>query len=75
MPRCLAILTNHWPGGLPACIASFSNIFAIIEPDLFNRCLAEHIGALHPSLKRQIIAIDGKRLRGITVSIPKHAMS
>ena len=26
--------------------------------NLFNRCLAEHIGTLHPILKRQIIAID-----------------
>jgi hypothetical protein len=51
------------PNGVP-CAQTFSNIFAIIEPDLFNRCLAEHIGALHPTLKRQIIAIDGKRLRG-----------
>jgi predicted transposase YbfD/YdcC len=51
------------PNGVPRA-QTFSNIFAIIEPDLFNRCLAEHIGALHPALKRQIIAIDGKRLRG-----------
>ena len=51
------------PNGVPRA-QTFSNIFAIIEPDLFNRCLAEHIGALHPTLKRQIIAIDGKRLRG-----------
>jgi len=43
---------------------TFSNIFAIIEPDLFNRCLAEPIGPRHPALKRQTIAIDGKRLRG-----------
>ena len=28
---------------------TFSNIFAIIEPDLFTRCLAEHIGAIHPA--------------------------
>lgn len=51
------------PNGVPRA-QTFSNIFAIIEPDLFNRCLTEHIGALHPALKRQIIAIDGKRLRG-----------
>jgi predicted transposase YbfD/YdcC len=44
------------PNGVPRA-QIFSNIFAIIEPDFFNRCLAEHIGALHPALKCQIIAI------------------
>lgn len=46
------------PNGVPRA-QIFSNIFAISEPDLFNRCLAEYIGALHPALKRQVIAIDG----------------
>jgi hypothetical protein len=46
------------PNGVPRA-QTFSNIFAIIEPDLFNRCLIEHVGNLHPTLKRQIIAIDG----------------
>ena len=43
------------PNGVPRA-QTFSNIFAIIEPALFNRCLAEHVSALHPTLKRQIIA-------------------
>ena len=52
------------PNGVPRA-QTFSNTFAIIEPDFFDRYMAEHIGTLHPTLKRQIIAIDGKRLRGI----------
>jgi predicted transposase YbfD/YdcC len=44
------------PNSVPRA-QTFSNIFAIIEPDLFNRCLAEHVGALHPALTRQITAI------------------
>lgn len=51
------------PNGIPRA-QTFSNIFQIIDPALFNRCVAEHIGALHPRLQRQIIAVDGKRLRG-----------
>jgi predicted transposase YbfD/YdcC len=51
------------PNGLPRA-QTFSNIFGIIDPELFNRCVAEHIGSLCPELRSQIIAIDGKRLRG-----------
>lgn len=51
------------PNGVPTG-QTFSNIFAIINPDLFNRCLAEHVSALHPALLAGVIAVDGKRLRG-----------
>ena len=51
------------PHGIPRA-QTFSNIFAIIDIALFNKCLIDHIGALHPQLQQQLIAIDGKKLRG-----------
>lgn len=51
------------PNGIPRA-QTFSNIFQIIDPDLFKDCLIAHIGTLQPILRDQIIALDGKRLRG-----------
>ena len=51
------------PNGIPRA-QTFSNIFAIIDPDLFNRCLTEHLATLYLALAAQIIAVDGKALRG-----------
>lgn len=51
------------PHGIPSA-QTFSNLFALIAPDQFTRCLSLHIGALCPELQRRIIAIDGKSLRG-----------
>ena len=51
------------PNGVPRA-QTFSNIFQIIDPDLFKDCLIAHIGTLQPILRDQIIALDGKRLRG-----------
>jgi predicted transposase YbfD/YdcC len=51
------------PHGVPSAQA-FSNLFALIDPDRFTRCLSTHIGTLCPGLQRRIIAIDGKSLRG-----------
>ena len=51
------------PNGVPRA-QTFSNVFQIIDPDLFNRCLIEHLSSLSPALASQIIAVDGKCLRG-----------
>lgn len=64
------------PNGIP-CAQTFSNVFAIIDPDLFKACLAEHLGTLQPILMDRIIALDGKRLRGShgLKTDPVHAVS
>lgn len=64
------------PNGIP-CAQTFSNIFAIIDPDLFKACLIEHLGTLMPLLADSVIALDGKRLRGShgLKSDPVHAVS
>lgn len=51
------------PNGVPTG-QTLSNIFQLIEPDQFQRCLIEHIESLQPELQEQIIAVDGKKLRG-----------
>lgn len=51
------------PNGVPRA-QTFSNIFALISPDLFNRCLIEHLSSLFLTLASQVIAVDGKALRG-----------
>jgi len=51
------------PNGVPRA-QIFPNILGIINPDLFNRCLIEHLSSLFPTLASQVIAVDGKALRG-----------
>ena len=51
------------PNGVPRA-QTFSNIFALIEPDQFNSCLIQHLSTLYLALAAQIIAVDGKTLRG-----------
>lgn len=51
------------PHGVPRA-QTFSNIFQIIDNKLFNQCLANHVQTLLPDIQQQIIAIDGKKLRG-----------
>lgn len=51
------------PNGIPRA-QTFSNIFALIDPDQFKQYLIEHLGTLYQDLATQIIAIDGKALRG-----------
>lgn len=51
------------PNGVPRA-QTFSNIFQLIEPELFSRCLMLHLGTLSPQLRNHIIAVDGKQLRG-----------
>jgi predicted transposase YbfD/YdcC len=42
----------------------FNAIFAAIKPEEFERCLLSWITALHEVTQGQVIAIDGKTLRG-----------
>ena len=51
------------PNGIPTS-QTFSNIFQIIDPKNFTQCLTHHVKTLFPELALQIIAIDGKTLRG-----------
>ena len=51
------------PNGVPRA-QTFANIFALIEPDQFNQCLVEHLSTLYLALAAQVIAVDGKALRG-----------
>lgn len=51
------------PNGVPRA-QTFSNLFCLIDPELFNRCLIEHLHSLFSSLSSQVIAVDGKALRG-----------
>jgi predicted transposase YbfD/YdcC len=64
------------PNGIPRA-QTFSNIFSIIDPDLFKACLIDHLGTLQPILRDRIIALDGKRLRGShgLKTDPIHAVS
>lgn len=51
------------PNGIPRA-QTLSNLFQLIDPAQFQQCLIDHVSQLHPDLKKQIIAIDGKALRG-----------
>jgi predicted transposase YbfD/YdcC len=51
------------PNGIPRA-QTLSNIFQLIDPAQFQRCLGEHLRALHPDLQAQVVAVDGKNLRG-----------
>ena len=70
---------NRWitlPNGIPRQ-QTFGNILAMIEPKEFSKCLNLHIGKLFPQLEQQLIAIDGKSLRGShgLKSSSEHAVS
>ena len=51
------------PHGIPRA-QTFANIFAVIEPKHFNDCLRAHLATISKPLRDEIIAIDGKSLRG-----------
>ena len=64
------------PSGVPRA-QTFSNVFAIIDPEKFNQCLVNHLEGLPIELKKQIVAIDGKCLRGTNSlkNVKDHAVS
>lgn len=51
------------PNGVPRA-QTFSNLFQIIDNKTFNQCLTNHLQTLLPEIQQQVIAIDGKNLRG-----------
>ena len=51
------------PNGVPRA-QTLSNIFQLIDPGQFQDCLLKHVRGLLPGLQAQVIAIDGKALRG-----------
>jgi len=51
------------PNEIPS-VQTFSNIFQIIDPESFAECLNQHIKGIFPDLAKQVIAVDGKALRG-----------
>ena len=51
------------PHGVPRA-QTFSNIFQLIDNKLFNQCIINHLQTLIPDIQQQVIAIDGKNLRG-----------
>jgi predicted transposase YbfD/YdcC len=68
---------GEYPNGIPTA-QTLSNLFALIESELFQQCLITHLKTLHPDIKKQVIAVDGKTLRGShngTVSKAVHAVS
>jgi predicted transposase YbfD/YdcC len=40
------------------------NLFSLMDSQQFGQCVVEHIKDLHPELAKQLIAIDGKTIRG-----------
>lgn len=51
------------PNGIPRA-QTFSNLFQLIDNKQFNQCMGDHVSSLMPEIQKQVIAIDGKRLRG-----------
>jgi hypothetical protein len=37
---------------------------ALLNPSQFSQCIAAHFNELHPQLANQLIAVDGKTIRG-----------
>ena len=51
------------PNGIP-CGSTFLRVFAAINPEQFVRCISEFVAAVCPDLADQLVALDGKTLRG-----------
>ncbi len=51
------------PNGIPVK-QTLINLFSLMDPQQFSKCVVEHIRDLHPELAKQLIAIDGKTIRG-----------
>jgi predicted transposase YbfD/YdcC len=51
------------PNGIPSH-DTFGRLFAILEPQEFERCFSAWLQALNIDLKKEIIALDGKTVRG-----------
>lgn len=51
------------PKGIP-CGNTFLRVFAAIDPQRFTQCIAEFVAGVCPDLAGQLVALDGKTLRG-----------
>ena len=51
------------PNGIPSH-DTFARVFALLDPKRFEACFSEWISSLKMDLKNEIIALDGKTLRG-----------
>src|ERR1700712_3031679 len=51
------------PNGIPSH-DTFRRVFMLIDPDAFERGFAAWVGSLVDGFEREVIAIDGKTLRG-----------
>lgn len=51
------------PKGIP-CGNTFLRVFAAIDPQRFTQCIAEFVAGICPDLSGQLVALDGKTLRG-----------
>ena len=56
-------LFRELPSGIPAH-DTFERVFALLDPVRFEACFNRWIGSLTIDLKKEIIALDGKTLRG-----------
>ena len=50
------------PDGIPSH-DTLGRVFALIDPDQFNRCFLSWVEAINPGCEQEIINIDGKTLR------------
>jgi predicted transposase YbfD/YdcC len=51
------------PNGIPV-VQTMINLFALLNPAQFGQCIAAHLNDLYPDLAKQLIAVDGKTIRG-----------
>lgn len=51
------------PNGIPVK-QTIINLFSLMDTQQFSQCVVEHIRDLYPELAKQLIAIDGKTIRG-----------
>ncbi len=51
------------PNGIPVP-QTLTNLFSVLDSKSFSKCVVEHINDLYPELARQLIAVDGKTIRG-----------
>ena len=51
------------PNGIPVT-QTMINLFSLLDPIEFSQCITAHLGEIHPELAKQLIAIDGKTIRG-----------
>lgn len=51
------------PNGIPVK-QTVINLFSLLDPVEFSRCIQAHLRETHPDLAKQLIAVDGKTIRG-----------